>query len=204
MNEISPFEKIYSLLDQAIENDNPDIVVSEIAKLHQGRDIVGKILAKIIGLLEQSWYRFSISKKETFEQVMLLNLGIEYGTLQRYRKWWRHHPEMPKPLQEMPIRYTIPVTNSLSQGYEITSEQYDKLEKAGTNLKEIQRIVTREVKGKEQRKTAMHGNISRDGTLYRWYDGERYDVGYLDVTSTEEPIREYVDKIINTMEIRRQ
>ena len=195
MNEIvkSYLNQVDDLIQTALQKDDIDIVLIEINKMRHSEDLVGKVLAKTLYLLHQNWYLFSISENEKFLDI--LNT-VNIVNPQRYLKVGQYIDSLPQVIQDKPIREIIPITNALSQGYNISDDDFDKLERA-TNLPEVQRIVTKDIKGQEPRKSSLQGYLNSDGTLYCWYNGERHDSGYLDVNSSEEAIQKFINRIVN-------
>ena len=162
--------------------------------MRKSEDLVGKVLAKTLYLLHQNWYSFSISKSEKFLDI----LGtINITDPQRYLRVGQYIDSLPQAIQDKPIREIIPITNALSQGYNISDDEFDKLERT-TNFPEVQRFVTKDIKGQEPRKSGLLGYLdSGDGTLYCWRDGERYNSGYLDVHSEDEAVQKFINRIVN-------
>jgi hypothetical protein len=180
MNELaqSSMKQVDDLIQTALDEDNIDIVLIEINKMRQVKELVGKALAKTLYLLHQNWYQFSVSESESFLDTLAT---VNISDPQRYLNVGKYIELLPPSIQDKPIREIIPITNSLAQGYSISDENMEKLERT-TNLSEVQKIVTEDIKGQEPRKSRLQGYLnSSDGTLYCWYNGERHNSGYLDV-----------------------
>lgn len=195
MNKLAnPFNLVDDLMQTALDKDDPYIVLVEIKKLLDARELVGKTLAKSLYMLHQQWYIFTLSNQESFNDIINASLNLTPGTVQRYVKLWHHIKELPVSLQDKPIRELIPITNALSQGYEFDTDDWDNIEHAGS-LNEIQKIVTEDVKGKEPRKSGLRIYLEQDGSLVCWYQEERYAVGYLDIKSKDEPVERSISRI---------
>jgi hypothetical protein len=194
MNELAPLDQIDILIQESLDQDNPSIVLSEIKRMLQVRELVGKALAKTLYLLHQNWYNFSLSQTESFNDTIELWLSLHPHTVQRYVKWWHYQEQLPEQLENKPIREQIPITNAIAQGYEFEEEDWDKLERA-TNLSEVHGII-REVKGKEPRQSSLQIYVNQTGTLYCWYNQERYNIGYLDLKNEDEAVIRAIERII--------
>ena len=198
MNELAnPFSLVDTLMQDALDRDDPYVVLVEVRKLLDAKELVGKTLAKSLYLLHQSWYNFSLSGQESFNDIINASLNLTPGTVQRYVKLWHHMKELPESIQSKPTRELIPITNALSQGYEFDEDDWDNLERA-TSLNEIQKIVTTDVKGQEPRKSGLRIYLEQDGSLVCWYQDERYAVGYLDVKSSDDPVERAINRICNS------
>ena len=190
----SPLSQVDDLIKSALEQDDIDIVLVEINKMRQAEDLVGKVLAKTLYLLHQSWYLFSISESEKFIDILST---VNITNPQRYLKVGQYIDSLPQAIQDKPIREIIPITNAISQGYIISDDEWEKLERSGS-LSETQRIVTKDVKGGKGRKSGLVGYLdSEAGTLYCWHDGERYDSGYLDIHNKEDAVQKFINRIVN-------
>lgn len=100
---------------------------------------------------------------------------------------------VPKAIQKLQVRDLLPITEALSQGYEIDASTWKQLEQA-LDTNEINEIL-REVKGKPVRKGSLSITMDEKGTLTAWYENQSYFVGYLNVTEEED--HEVVAKAIN-------
>jgi len=196
-NELSPFDQVEALMQDALAKDDISIVLAQIERMLLAKELVGKVLAKAIYLFYQNWYSFSASKSDKFNDV-LGSLNITPDTVKRYLRVWQYHGQLPKNIQERPIREIVPITNALSQGYEISDENWEKLERS-SNLSEIQRVVTQDVKNKERRKSSLQICLdSETGSYYAWKNGERHDGGFLDVNSTNPVVQEMIERTVKS------
>ena len=201
-NKLSPFDQVDNLMQNALEKDDISIVLAEMDKMGKARDLVGKVLARTIYLFHQSWYLFSASSSDDFNDV-LNSIGLDRGHVQRYLKAGQYYNSLPESIQNKPIREIIPITNALSQGYEISEENWEKLERA-SNASEIQMVVTKDIKNKEPRKSSLQNYVDSKGSVYCWYNQERFSVGFLDIQSTELAVQKSVDRIIASAGIIRK
>lgn len=201
-NELSAFDQVESLIREAVEKDDISIALAQIDRMNRAKELVGKVLAKTIYMLYTNWFNFSASKSDKFLDVMN-SINVDPHTVARYLKVWQYHDSLPAFMQDKPIRETIPVTNALSQGYEISEENWEKLEKA-SNLSEIQRIITKDVKGKEPRAGSLQIYLDSDGTYYGWKDGERHNAGWLDVDNNDSVVQEIIERTIKNVGVQRK
>ena len=195
VNELSPFSQVEALMQTALEKDDISIVTAQISRMMKARELVGKVLAKTIYLFHQNWYNFSASSSDNFNDVMnSMNLSPDH--VKRYLRVWQYYDSLPQAIQDKPIREIIPITNALSQGHEISDEQWEKLERS-PNLPETQRIVTEEIKNQERRKSSLQIYLDSDtGTYYAWKNGERHDGGFLDVHSKDLVVQEMIERTV--------
>ena len=197
---VSPLKQVDDLIKSALEHDNIDIILAEINKMVQAKELVGKVLAKTIYLLHQSWYSFSISEHQTFIGT-LESVNVHYGTIQRYLKYEQEKRKLPENFRDKPIRELLPITNALAQGYNIDEDGFASLDKA-SNLADTYRII-REIKNEEPRKSSLQIYLKDDGSIFCWHNQERYDVGFLDVHSEHEAVRMAITSIVGERIIRK-
>jgi len=201
--EVSKLNEIDAWIDDAINKDDVNLILDKINRMIQAKELVGKALAKIIYLLYHSWNKFSVSEQESCDDMLKL-IKVHPYTTSRYLSMWENMSTLSQAFQERPVREIIPVTNALSQNYKISEEVMEKLERA-TTVAEIQRIVTKDVKGKEPRKFSLQPCLDvNTGEIYGWYNGERCSGGYLDVASKHPGVQKLIKRIVdNTGMIRR-
>jgi len=202
-NDLSPFDQVESLMQEALKKDDVSIILSQINRMLQARELVGKVLAKTLYLFHQNWNSFSASKSDEFDDV-LNSINLDPDNVKRYLRVWRFYEQLPEGIQDRPIRDLIPITNALHQGYSISEDNWEKLERA-SNLSEIQRTVTVDIKNKERRKGTLQINLdNKTGSYYGWKDGERHDAGFLDVNSTDPVVQEIIEKTLRSTGARRK
>lgn len=197
MNEIIKLEKLDLIVQEALEKDNPDIVFHQLRRLEEAEKFVGMAKAKLIHNLNELWYNFSLSETQSLADTAFESLGWNLYTIDRYIKMWQFKDQIPASfnLDERPVREVTPVTNALSQGVEITEEDWDKLSR--TTKQEEVYAVLREIKGQEPRKGSLQVYLYDDGSIVAWHEDMRYDVGYLDVKSTNEAIQKAINRLVS-------
>ncbi len=119
-------------------------------------------------------------------------------TVKRYVLTQRYIEQsvIPKALINRPMRELIPIAKTLAQGFEISKEQWRKIELC-SNDRELGDIL-RKIKGQEPRKNARVIRLDRNGTLWLYKDGQKKSLGYLDVLAakTDTDIAEAIEKIM--------
>lgn len=109
---------------------------------------------------------------------------------------------VPKSVQKRQVRDLLPITEALSQGYDLDKATWRKLEQA-LDTNEINEIL-REVKGKPPRKGSLSLTVDDKGTITAWHEGQPYFCGSLNVVDTAEPIVKAVTRIIERSGIKRK
>jgi len=203
MNELSPLDKIPGIIQNAIYEDDPEIAFNEIKKLNDLSEVVEDAKGIFIYEMYQVWDQFSISKKESLQSQAYLYLNWHPHTVDRYITEARYHNQLPEGIQKKPIRERSPITKALSQGFEPTEKQWNNLEKT-SNPSEIYAEL-RKIKNKEPKKGSLQGYLNiENGTLYCWYNGVRYDCGFLDVNSHDEAVQKFINRIVNSAGVIRK
>jgi len=196
MNEItqSALSQVDSLIQTALANDDIGPVLQQIHRMTQAKELVGKALAKTLYNLHKHWYSFSISEHESFYGTMD-SINLSSTVVKRYLRVAEYIKSFPPQIQEKPIRELIPIANAVSQGYDISDNDWKELERA-ERLSDIQKYVTTEIKNQEPRKGSLQIYLDSNGSLYCWYNQEQWNIGYLDVECSEIGVRKSIDRII--------
>lgn len=92
---------------------------------------------------------------------------------------------IPASFAQRPMREIIPVTQALTQGYEISDKNWERLLNA-TGQAAVQEIVTTKIKGRKQRKQTRQITWERDGSLYVIKDNVKKFLGYFDKKAYKE------------------
>lgn len=195
MNELSTLTKIDLIVQEAVKEDNPDIVFAELRRLEEAEKLMGMAKAKFIFTLHQNWERFTLSASQTMEDTAFEQLGWRKYTIDRYISMWKYKDAIPTSfkLEDRPVREVTPITNALSQGIEFTEENWEDLSR--TTKQEEVYAVLREIKGEEPRKGSLQVYLYDDGSIVAWHQNIRYEVGYLDVKNTEEAIQKAIKRL---------
>lgn len=111
---------------------------------------------------------------------------------------------IPASVLKRQVRDLLPITEAISQGYDITAATWKKLEQA-LDTNEINEVL-REVKGKPARKGSLNLTLDDKGTITAWYEGQGYFVGSLNVVEeeTEDVIGKAITRIVERSGIKRK
>lgn len=178
-------------------NDSGNInhVMSVLSGLEGVEGITGHAKAKLL-FGAQEWYKQN-RPEDVFSDHVEAHTGIKKITVDRYITVWRYVEDLtiPKQIAERPMRELIPISKTISQGYEISKEQWRKIGNT-SNDGELREIL-RQIKGKSEKKNARVIKLARDGSLYGWKNNERYFLGYLNVKDAKDDlvIAEFIEKI---------
>jgi hypothetical protein len=188
-----------SAIDQEIINlhDTGDInrVMTVLNGLDSVENITGHAKARLLWASSE-WYKQNVPD-ENFADHVASTTTTRKVTVDRYINVWQYVEELviPKQIAERPMRELVPIAKTLSQGYEISKEQWRKIDLCA-NDGEL-RDILRTIKGKSERKNARLIKMSRDGSLYGWKGNKKYFIGYLNVKDAQEDIvlAEFIEKI---------
>lgn len=186
-------------IDQEIIHlhDTGDInqVMNVLNGLNAVEDISGHAKAKLLWASDE-WYRQNVPD-ENFIDHVTSTTEIKKITAHRYITVWRYVDDLtiPKEIAERPMRDLVPIAMTLSQGYDISKEQWRKI-KLSANDGEL-REVLRKIKGKAERKSARVIKLARDGSLYGYKGKQQYFLGYLNILEAkdDEVLAEFIEKI---------
>lgn len=152
-----------------------------------------------------NWYSTQ-GKDESFSQYLSSSIGVEKITVDRYVNVIEQieKENIPKRLQNRPLRDLVPISIMLRQGYEPTKEDWKKIELA-SNASDLGNILN-EITGKKTRKSKRDNVMEEDGSIYTWKNGKRKYVGFLDVVEakTDPDVAEAIDQIIAGRPITRR
>ena len=153
-------------------------------------------IAKLVWGTKKWWIdrEWDEESGDTFEDHFDATHNLKRLQLDRYVMVWDHRDEMPKEIHTRPLKDQIAIAQALSQGFNISKEDWKKLVQAANNS-EILGIL-RKVKGKPPRKSYLNIRMERDGSVYGWdSDGGRHYLGFLNIK--EENDDEYIKKGIS-------
>jgi len=202
MNDLSPLDQIDIIIQNAIEKDDPDIVFHTIRDLEEKKELIEAAKSKFFFMLDEVWDQFTISKVESLHTRSEYNLGMHPHTVDRYITLWKYQNALPETIQDRPVREKFVITRMLSQGYDVTEEDWEELERTSTKA-EVDAVV-RDIKGVEPRKGSLQGYVSEDGTLYGWMNNRRADVGWLDINSDDPIVQKLVNRIMDNAGVLRK
>ena len=194
----SLIEKVDAIIQDSVEQGNPDIAGTALNYLMGMSRISGLSLAKMIYTFKFQWKNFN--RRETFEEYLDDFSGVKKVTVKRYYKVWEMlvSGDIPKEYSEklklLPIRCLIPVANMWSQGWEIASNQWLRLSNA-PDPSTVNKII-REIKGKKPKAGSLQLQLAEDGTIYAWQDDKRYFVGSLNIKDENVIIQKAISRIM--------
>lgn len=161
--------------------------------------ISGKALAKLL-YDKMVWWKDteqSETRQCSFEDYESSRHGLKSVVIDRYVVVWERMNMFPEQFQLRPMRDLIPVAKALEQGYEIDAKMWKALIKATSNAEIVS--LMRKVKGKPARKSSRRMTIERDGTIKLWLGigHEGKFLGYLDLKSKDEDVKQAIARILN-------
>jgi hemin uptake protein HemP len=190
--------KVDKIIQDSIEQKNPDIASDAISYLLGMSRLSGLTLAKMIYTFKFQWSAFN--RREKFESYLSEKVGISKVTIKRYYQVWdmlvsgdvpREYAEK---LKLLPVRCLVPIGTLWTQGWEVTDEQWSRLANA-TDPSTVNKII-REIKKVEPKSGSLQIVIDHDGMLYAWQDNVRYDVGHLNVDDFTEAVQKAIARIL--------
>jgi len=196
-------QKVDEYINQSLSQGDVYIALDVCKQLRQVSQIAGLALAKMLYLIRDNWDYFDV--EEPFEDVAYEYIGLHSHTVDRYIKVWKMFADgvAPEELQQRSIKDLIPIANAVAQGYEITEDEWDKLEDA-PDYSSVTRIVREDIKDQEPRRNALQLFLDSDGQITAMKDGFIHNVGYLHLDSGEDIVMSAIERIIkNTGMMRR-
>ncbi len=192
-------KEFMSAIDEEIIrlHDTGDInrVMTVLNGLDDVEGITGHAKAKLL-YASSEWYKVN-KPTENFSDHVESVSSIKKVTVDRYVLVWGYVEELiiPKEIAQRPMRDLVPIAKTLSQGYDISKEQWRKINLCASDGE--LRDVLRKIKGKAERKSARVIKLSRDGSLYGWKDNKKYFIGFLNIKDAENDtvLAEFIEKI---------
>lgn len=178
----------------AVENeivtlhDTGDInrIMTVLEGIKQVEDVTGHAKAKLL-FGANEWFKENCPD-EVFSDHVESTTSIKKITVDRYVATWRYveNNTIPKEVATRPMRDLVPIASVLKQGYDISKDQWRKIDKCSNDgeLREVLRKIT----GKKERKSARVIKLARDGSLYGWKDDKRYFLGYLNIKEAQDEV----------------
>ena len=193
-NELSPLDQIDIIVNQAIEQDDPDVVFQQIRNLEEKKELIEAAKSKFFFTLDEVWEQFSVSRKESLYTQAFEKLNYHPATVDRHITLWKFGSQMPEQIRDKPVRQTWHIAKMLSQGYEPSEDEWKSLERSESPA-EV-REVLREIKGQPPRKGSAQPYLDPEGTLYVWDEDVRENFGYLNINSSNELVQRMIARII--------
>ena len=195
-------QKVEDTIRKAIQGHDPDLALNAVSELVIFAKISGIALAKIIYLLVTN--RDELGIGDDWKERLFEVTGLHPHTVERYYYVWEMHSQIPATLSEQithrNIRDQIPVALALSQGYEITGDQWQQIADASDEAT-IRKILREDVKGKDPRKNAIAIAIDARGTLWAYSDEQRYFVGSLELKDDTAVVQKAIQRILKNASI---
>lgn len=179
-------------------HDTGDInhVMGVINALDEVEGVTGHAKAKLLWASSE-WFKVNVTG-ENFGDHVESTTSTKKVTVDRYITVWKYvdNNTIPKEIADRPMRELVPIAKTLSQGYDISKEQWRKIGMT-TNDGEL-REVLRSIKGKAERKSAKVLRLERDGSLFLYIKGKaKKFIGFLNIkdAQTDTDIAEEIEKI---------
>lgn len=178
-------------------NDTGDInhVMVVLDGLDKVEGITGHAKARLLWAANE-WYRSNIPGENFIDHVESTT-SIKGVTAKRYITVQRYIEDevIPKDIQERPMRDLVPIATTLSQGYDLSKDDWRKIRLASSSS-ELGEIL-RGIKGKKERKSARLIKLSRDGSIFGYKDNKKYFIGFLNLKEAQDDIvlAEFIEKI---------
>lgn len=151
----------------------------------------------------QLWFTGTEQKGDFYEKFGIAEKHQRTYADRLIRLWDCIDKDMvPKAIQKRQVRDLLPITEALSQGYDLSKATWLKLEQA-LDTNEINEIL-REVKGKPPRKGSLSLVVNDKGTITVWHEGNGYFVGSLNLADKEDAVVKAVNRIIERSGIKRK
>ena len=178
-------------------HDTGDInrVMKVLDGIKRIEDVTGQAKAKLLWGANE-WWKIHKPSENFTDHVTSTSKTVK-ATVDRYLPTWQYIDEcvIPKEIQSRPMRDLVPIAMTLKQGYDISKEQWRKIDMCGSDGE--LRDILRTIKGKAERKSARVIKLARDGSLYGWKDNKKYFLGFLNVKDAQDDkvLSEFIEKI---------
>lgn len=199
-------QRVEEIITQAIEEKDAWKALNVCKTMIEIQQLSGIGLAKALYMIKGNWSAFGL--KETFEDVAFEYFGKHRFTVDRYLAVQEMYEkklipeEMRDDIKQMNIKSQIPIAKALEQGIEIDEEQWRKLAQA-PDFSTVSKIVREDIKGAEPRKGSLVLSIDNVGSIWGFYDGDRYFVGSLEVDTDDEIVIKAINRILSNSGIMR-
>lgn len=191
-------KKVDEKLLESLKKKDVFIALEMCKQLVAIEQVTGLALSKALYFLEKNWEKYGI--EDAFTDVVFEYIGKHKHTIDRYVKVWglfdnavvpQNHVEE---LQQGNIGLLFPIANAIYEGHEISEDNWDKLVEA-PDVSTVLKIIRDDVKGVPPRKGSLQLYLYRDGSIWAFFNNERYFVGSLEVEAKEEPIQRAIERI---------
>ena len=195
------FNDIDTLLDRAVESNDPMILMSGVRQLLRITRVSGLALSKLLHGAKQVWDKLETDGQE-FRDVVFQETGLNVNTVSRYINVWEMLSSgvVPETLVEglkgFPMRELVEVASLTSQGYELSEDDWKKISTA-EDMSTMSSII-REIKGKPARKSSLQLFLDRNGDITAYVEGKPYLVGYLKLDDETPAVQKAIQRIIKS------
>ena len=199
--------QIDKVMKQSLEQKDVYIALNAGKTMYAIGKAVGKGLAKLLYEVQKNWERYNIN--EDYDEIVFDYIGLHKTNVVRYIRVMEMLEENQIPEQyredigQRNMRELIPIATTISQGYEIDDDEWEKLVDA-PDLSTVSKILREDVKEKPMRKGALALYLDDEGSLWAYQDERRYFVGSLDVQAKEETIKRAIERIVRSAGILQQ
>jgi len=171
-------ESVENLLMKIEDTDDFNLGADVLRSMYAAGRAIGHSMVKLCYGMFSIW-EASGRDMEQFWGYMQDNTPLKRITIERYIKAWDAYLELGDTrLLTRPTKDLVALGSAMSQGYEVSQEDVEKLLETKSNGEFLGTI--REIKGAEPRKNSITLYLETDGTINAWTkDGVVY-VGYLD------------------------
>jgi len=178
------FSSVDNHLIQLNDTGNLNEILGVIESLDKVDTVIGKAKAKLLWGTSQ-WYAIN-HPDEDFGDHVESTTSTKRVTVLRYVNVWEHieQENIPKNIQARPMRELVPIANMLSQGFEPSKAEWNKIDLC-SNSHELGEVLAK-IKNKKQRKTARKIVMERDGHINLWKNDKKMYIGFLDVEEARE------------------
>lgn len=209
ISKASMFDAIDNVILDLHKNGDVDKALHVVDVLDDFDSVSGLAKAKLLYWVRDWWdlnNQTEVHQMEFEDYVDQSSKKTSATIVKRYVKVQKHIEDLniPKEFQDRPIRELIPIANALSQGYDISQKNWDKLMLA-RNASDIGHIIREDVKKKPSKKVGLQLVLDRDGSIAVWVKGTtRKHVGYLNVDDADPDVQKAIERITDSASIRRK
>ena len=203
LTEKDIFASVDNYLIQLNDTGNLNEIMNVVNSLDKVDKVVGKAKARLLWGANE-WYKINRPDSDFGDHVESTTT-TKRVTVLRYVSVWEHieQKNIPKHIQDRPMRELVPIANMLSQGTIPSKTEWAKIDLC-SNSHELGEVLAK-IKGRKQRKTARRIVMERDGHINLWKDDKKTYLGFLDVEEAKEnkDVADAIEYIISDRITRR-
>lgn len=191
--------RIDEIIERSVQEHNAYIALNAGQQLRSIIKTSGLSLAKLLFLMKKNWDQYDMA--DEFNDVAYEYIGIEKVTVDRYIDVWNMLTNNSIPeqfregIQQRNIKDNIPIAHAL-EDHEISDDIWQKLVEA-PDINTVSKIIREEVTHQPPKKGSLQLYMDRTGTIWAFYNDERYFVGSLEVDADEEAVQKAIKRIIS-------